>query len=382
MGTALNIGNKYTITNNSSGGAKITYSEDFIGGLTAHGITCNGGLTATGTVEGSVLKSTGDCDISTNLGVGTTANSSAGTLYVKNTAGAGAGGYFDTLGAKLACFEGSSNSKLMINEHYNGDFAIYNQPVSGDKFKNGISFYNGTGGVKIFYNGHSGSASPTFHMGDANICKITGNGLHYDTTYVLTVENTGDTEYADGINIIAGGTTNSNVTNNTDFIRFANGAGSGKAWIMGVAGASAEIRFSGKASATYSDIRNKENIVPVTSGSFGERFGSPLGFLQECDLFEFTYKAWDQHSEELKEEKRKSPQIGMSAQQLEKLLPYIVHPDNPEKMKEEGMKMGDDGYLWKEIDYKLIVPILMQGMKDQQKQIENLELRIEKLENK
>ena len=59
--------------------------------------------------------------------------------------------------------------------------------------------------------------------------------------------------------------------------------------------------------------------------------------------------------------------IGVIAQEIQEVLPEVV-------------RERSNGYL--AVDYKKIVPLLIEGIKDQQKQIEELQNRIEKLESK
>ena len=60
-------------------------------------------------------------------------------------------------------------------------------------------------------------------------------------------------------------------------------------------------------------------------------------------------------------------QIGFLAQDLEKIFPEMVFTD-------------DAGY--KSIDYTRLTPVLVETIKEQQKQIDNLVKRVEKIENK
>ena len=63
----------------------------------------------------------------------------------------------------------------------------------------------------------------------------------------------------------------------------------------------------------------------------------------------------------------KGKDIGVIAQEIEKVLPETVH-------------RREDGYL--SVKYDKIVPLLIEGIKEQQTQIEDLKNRINKLESK
>ena len=76
----------------------------------------------------------------------------------------------------------------------------------------------------------------------------------------------------------------------------------------------------------------------------------------------------------------KGPQYGIIAQELEKEFPeLVVDAIHPGKDDKDGKKISEN------INYKGVksielIPLLLQGMKEQQKIIENLQKRIEQLE--
>ena len=82
-------------------------------------------------------------------GITTVSQSTSGkpTLTIQNTGGQGTG---TGTGAQIAKFVGDSDA-LLIQNIAGGDYGIYN--VAQD---NGIEFFDGTGGVKIIYNGNIG----------------------------------------------------------------------------------------------------------------------------------------------------------------------------------------------------------------------------------
>jgi len=104
--------------------------------------------------------------------------------------------------------------------------------------------------------------------------------------------------------------------------------------------------------ATPSDIRYKKDIHPLKSS-----------LEKVLELRGVTYE-WDKdkvHGAGFKEGR----QIGLIAQEVEKVLPELVHTDS-------------NGY--KTLSYDKLGPVLIEAMKEQQKEIEEKEAQIERLE--
>jgi Chaperone of endosialidase len=77
-------------------------------------------------------------------------------------------------------------------------------------------------------------------------------------------------------------------------------------------------------------------------------------------------------------------QYGFIAQEVEEVLPEIVResiiPGNQNKKVDSGMSKQNKNYNFKTLSYSYIIPVLVEGMKEQQKIIESQNLRLEKLE--
>ncbi|MCU0462597.1 MAG: tail fiber domain-containing protein [Bacteroidales bacterium] len=112
---------------------------------------------------------------------------------------------------------------------------------------------------------------------------------------------------------------------------------------VGQAGDGTEARAN--AWNLLSDMRYKTDIEYITAPL--EKISGISGF----------YFYWNTGSD-------KTRQFGLSAQDVEKVLPEVV-------------STGEDGY--KSVDYGKIVPLLVEGMKAQQKQIDELKALVEKL---
>ena len=91
-----------------------------------------------------------------------------------------------------------------------------------------------------------------------------------------------------------------------------------------------------------SDIRLKTNIQPI---------GDPIGKVKQIEGVSFNWK------------KDNKPALGVIADQVEKILPELVHGDDP-----------------KTVNYNGLIGLLIETVKEQQNQIDELKDRISKLE--
>ncbi len=103
-----------------------------------------------------------------------------------------------------------------------------------------------------------------------------------------------------------------------------------------------------------SDKRFKDNIFIIED---------PIEKIKQIGGYTFT---WNDSTPILKH--RGSHDIGVIAQEIEKVCPEVVRTN-----EKEGVK---------QVRYEKIVPLLIEGIKEQQNIIEQLETRIKKLENK
>ncbi len=122
-----------------------------------------------------------------------------------------------------------------------------------------------------------------------------------------------------------------------------------------------EGRFTGDLIAYYSsDERMKDNIITL---------GNPIEKIKQIRGVSFDWNSngpeWTRGWEGEPDGKKRD--IGIIAQEVQKVLP-------------EAVIERDDGYL--AVDYEKIVPLLVEGIKEQQTTIEDLQSRIKKLENR
>lgn len=117
------------------------------------------------------------------------------------------------------------------------------------------------------------------------------------------------------------------------------------------------------ATSSPSDIRLKKNIEPLTNG---------LDKIMKLNPVTFN---WDE--EIVPNLAKKYPNmIGLIAQEVEDVVPEVVGGDLVSAIKDGKEK----GRSYKRVLYENLVPLLIDGMKEQQKQIEELKQRISELE--
>jgi len=131
--------------------------------------------------------------------------------------------------------------------------------------------------------------------------------------------------------------------------------------VTGVLNVTGEGRFSADVIAYYSsDRRFKDNIFTIES---------PIDKIKKISGVEFDWNekgpAWTR-SIEFGNTSGSLHDIGVVAQEIQEILP-------------EAVRTREDGYL--AVDYEKIIPLLIEGIKEQQNTIENLQSRIKKLEN-
>lgn len=97
----------------------------------------------------------------------------------------------------------------------------------------------------------------------------------------------------------------------------------------------------------YSDLRLKDDISPISQ---------TLADLVELNGVEFYWKDSQDHL--VNEQFPSGPQLGFIAQEVERIFPQLVSRDS-------------DGYL--HVDYDQFPPLLVESIKEQQKQIEELQ---------
>jgi len=134
-------------------------------------------------------------------------------------------------------------------------------------------------------------------------------------------------------------------------------------------GTTGEIRATNNITAFYSDERLKENIKTIPSAL--SKLLSLRGVTYNSNKLAEQYGYFD-----------KKEQVGVIAQEVEKILPQIVVPAPFDiEQDEDGNEYSKSGENYKTVQYDKLIPLLIEAIKEQQETIISLQKRIEDLEN-
>jgi hypothetical protein len=124
-----------------------------------------------------------------------------------------------------------------------------------------------------------------------------------------------------------------------------------KLTVAGDISGSGTLRMNGDIIAYYSsDERLKDNLIPISSASYK---------ITQIGGYEFD---WNKESKDYS-----GHDVGVIAQEIEKVLPEVV------------VTRGD-GY--KAVKYEKIIPLLVQGLKEQQEEINQLKKDLDEFRNR
>jgi len=113
------------------------------------------------------------------------------------------------------------------------------------------------------------------------------------------------------------------------------------------------IACTANVTAYYSDMRLKDKVEDIPNAL--EKIGTLSGFIYTNNELAYSFG--------YTETKR---QVGLSAQELEKVLPEVVTlaPFDFETGEEEGDVYSKSGENYLTVDYSRIVPLLVEGIKE------------------
>lgn len=123
-------------------------------------------------------------------------------------------------------------------------------------------------------------------------------------------------------------------------------------------GTAGEIRATGQITAYYSDERLKENIELITNALDKVDQLRGVTYLPNNIAESFGFK--------------KEPQVGVIAQDVNKVLPEAVKPAPFDRMMYENSDMSRSGENYMAVQYEKIVPLLIEAIKELNNQVKEL----------
>jgi len=124
-------------------------------------------------------------------------------------------------------------------------------------------------------------------------------------------------------------------------------------------GTSGEIRATNSVTAFYSDKRLKDNIKRIENAL--EKLCKISGVTYNSNILAESFGYTD-----------KSEQVGVIAQELEQVLPHVVKLAPFDTKYENGKEISISGENYKTVQYERIIPLLIEAIKEQQIQIDEL----------
>jgi len=124
-------------------------------------------------------------------------------------------------------------------------------------------------------------------------------------------------------------------------------------------GTTGQIRATNTITAYYSDERLKENIELIPNAL--EKVMSLRGVTFNANTLAESYGYTD-----------KSKQVGVIAQDVEKVLPETVVPAPFDRMLFEGKEISKSGQDYKTVHYEKLVPLLIEAIKELSEEVKSL----------
>jgi hypothetical protein len=135
-------------------------------------------------------------------------------------------------------------------------------------------------------------------------------------------------------------------------------------------GTSGEIRATNNITAYYSDKRLKTNIVPIDNAL--SKLNSITGVYYNSNDVAESFGYTD-----------KTEQVGVIAQEVQSVLPHVVKPapfDTGYDSQNNQFSISGENYLT--VQYEKLIPLLIESIKEQQKQIDDLKSIINTMQSK
>jgi hypothetical protein len=186
------------------------------------------------------------------------------------------------------------------------------------------------------------------------------DNTHYIGTTAITLNRASATQTLTGVSIDGSSgscATFSSTTQNSQF----NSIGVGTA----ASTTAGEIRATNQITAYYSDERLKENITPIANALDKVMAISGVTFNANDTASKYGYT-------------NKSEQVGVIAQEIEKVLPQIVVPAPFDiSKKDDGSEFSTSGNNYKTVQYEKLVPLLIEAIKELNNKVSELQNQID-----
>ena len=325
------------------GGAPYTAYVNTSGSFTVGGIL---------TYNANLVVNTGNYIVLGNTSVNAIVNSTvySGTSNnATNLGGTAASGYQTTAGLSANVLILTSN-----NTSYVGSSPA-SSIVNATSLAANLSYYSTTTIVQGWISGNSATAySNAVSYAASAAATAYSNAVSYAPSKTGSgASGTWPINISGSAATLSGYTNNQNLGTSND-VQF-NSIGVGTPG----SGTTGEIRATNQITAYYSDIRLKTDITPIENAL--DKIMKISGvYYRSNDVAEY-YGYTD---------KRK--QVGVLAQQIEAVLPEIVVPA-PFDIAEDGSSKSGENY--KTVHYEKLVALLIEAIKEQQKQIDEIKNR-------
>jgi len=271
-----------------------------------------------------------------------------GTVNILAGDGVGSGGNINIISGKSLGVGGTVSGNIKIVANSGGEGGGQVEITSGS-----------SGGLK------NGDIIIRTGVTNSTLQKLSKTSALYGGGIYLTTSDASTLEGANGINLITGDVGSTSYGDNDIKLTVGNKRGSGGGNIQLTPGKSEEggadglviVNGSGTVSGSWtvsSDVRFKKNIEPIDNG---------LNIVESLNPVKYDLRK-DEFPDKKFSDKR---QVGLIAQDVEKVLPEVVNTDA------EGFKS---------IDYAKINVLLIDAIKEQQKSIDELKKEIELLKSK
>jgi len=210
--------------------------------------------------------------------------------------------------------------------------------------------------------GYTGSAGSVANALTVSTGLSLSSGTTYNGSAALTISNAGVTGLTGTTNQISvSGSTGSVTLSTPQSIATTSSVQFGSFGVgTAASGTTGEIRATNNITAYFSDRRLKKNITPINNAISKVMQISGVTFESNETAAEYGYT----------DDKE---QVGVIAQEIEKVLPQVVVPAPFDIAKnEDGTEYSKSGENYKTVQYEKLVPLLIQAIKEQQKQIDEL----------